>query len=154
MISAVNVPAVVLDQARAFFENCGINGSEGTAMIKAGPAGVSLVIPDQTPVRTQHGVSVEVTRAGQMNLALALGKDELYVSRIHSHPGEAFHSPTDDANPALTYDGALSIVVPFFGLGLRRGFDACAVYRLETQRWRALSPGPQRSRWITIVDPT
>ena len=70
--------------------------------------------------------------------AAALG--QLYLARVHSHPGEAFHSATDDANPALTHTGALSIVVAYFGLGLRHGLDACAVYRLDEGRWRAL-PG-------------
>ena len=154
MSGSLCIPTVVLEQAGEFFEDCGTHGFEGTAMIKAGPAGSSLVIPEQTPTGTQYGVSVEVTRTGQMQLALALGPEDLYVSRIHSHPGEAFHSKTDDANPALTYDGALSIVVPFFGLGLRRGLDACAVFRLELGRWRPLRPGPERARWITNVDST
>lgn len=93
------------------------------------------------------GVSVEVTRKGQMELVLALGAGELCVARIHSHPYEAFHSPADDANPALTHEGALSIVVPYFGLGLRRELDACAVLRREEGRWRDLPVG-MRDRWI------
>lgn len=146
------IPASVLEEARHFFEDCGSRGYEGTAMIKNGPRGSRLVIPDQRHVRTRVGVSVEVTREGQMKLALALDADELYVSRIHSHPDEAFHSPTDDANPALTYDGALSIVVPFYGLGLRHGLDACAVYRLERGGWRPLTPGVDREKWVTTLD--
>ena len=71
-----------------------------------------------------------------------------YVARIHSHPVEAFHSATDDANPALTHDGALSIVVPFFGLGLRHGLDSCAVYRLLGGRWIEIPAGALRN---TIV---
>ena len=146
------IAATVLDEARNFFEECGSVGNEGTAMIKTGPRGTALVIPDQRPVRTQHGVAVEVTRAGQMQLATALDADELYASRIHSHPDEAFHSQADDVNPALTYDGALSIVVPFYGLGLRHGLDACAVYRLEHGRWHPLAPGADRHQWVTTLD--
>src|SRR5271157_1888480 len=121
------ISSAILDQARSFFEERGSVGCEGTAMI-AGEAGVAtqLVIPDQRA----HPIprcSVEVTRDGKSELAAALGPKEMYVSRIHSHPGLAFHSPADDANPAITYPGALSIVVPFFGLGLRNGLDACAV---------------------------
>lgn len=137
----------VLVHARVYFEDCGAHGNEGTAMIKAGPSGVALVVPDQVPRRGSRGMSVEVTRKGQMDLALALEADELYVARIHSHPYEAFHSPADDANPALTHEGALSIVVPFFGLGLRRGLDACAVLRREGGRWRDLPVGA-RDRWV------
>jgi hypothetical protein len=93
-------------------------------------------------------VSVEVTRRGQLQLATALRPDELYVARIHSHPGEAFHSRADDANPALSHVGALSVVVPYFGLGLRRGLAACAVLRFDGARWQPLPTGPLRDRWI------
>ena len=83
-----------------------------------------------------------------MDLALALGHDELYVARIHSHPGDAFHFPADDANPVISFEGGLSIVVPFFGLGLRRGLDACAVYLFHEGQWVELEPGSDRDRWI------
>src|SRR5271165_7512417 len=62
-----------------------------------------------------------------------------YLARVHNHPVAAFHSRTDDANPALSHEGAISIVVPYFGLGLRRGLAACAVYRL-TAGTRPVSP--------------
>jgi hypothetical protein len=78
---------------------------------------------------------VEVTSAGKRELALALGRDERWLARIHSHPFEAFHSTTDDANPGLTAEGAISIVVPYFGLGLRRGLDACALFQRRLGRW-------------------
>jgi hypothetical protein len=68
-----------------------------------------------------------------VQLAAVLGRGERYLVRAHSHPGNAFHSDTDDRNPALTFIGALSIVAPFFGLGLRHGLDACAVLRLTAQ---------------------
>lgn len=143
------LPADLLTAARTFFENCGTRGHEGTVMIKNGPRVPALVVPDQQPWRGPTGaVLVEVTRRGQIQLALALGPDDLYVARIHSHPAEAFHSPADDVNPVLTHEGALSIVVPFFGLGLRLGLDACAVLRREDGRWRSLPAGPERDRWI------
>lgn len=144
-MSALVLPARLLADAQVFFEERGARGHEGTAMIKSGPRGPALVVPQQRPWRSVGGgVSVEVTRAGQIELAVALEPDELYVARIHSHPAEAFHSPADDANPVLTHEGALSIVVPFFGLGLRLGLDACAVLRREAGRWRSLPPGDER----------
>ena len=138
----------VLEDARNFFEDRGTFGLEGTAMMKAG-ASLDLVVPRQNARRDAHGhVSVEVTPEGQMDLALALGAEDLYVARIHSHPGDAFHSSTDDANPVICFEGAVSIVVPFFGLGLRRGLDACAVYLFHHGQWIELEPGPGRDRWI------
>lgn len=141
------VPRGVLEAARAFFEDQGSLGLEGTAMI-AGSDHPRLVIPDQKAVRTGHGASVELTAKGLFDLATALTGSERFVARIHSHPAEAFHSPTDDRNPVITFDGALSIVVPFFGLGLRHGLDSCAVYLRTDGRWHSLHAGDQRDRRV------
>ena len=138
----------VLEEARLFFEDRGTFGLEGTAMIKAG-SDVELVVPRQNARRDAYGhVNVEVPREGQMDLARALGDDEIHVARIHSHPGDAFHSAADDANPVISFEGAISIVVPFFGLGLRRGLDACAVYLFQGGRWVDLPAGADRDRWV------
>lgn len=138
----------VLDEARHFFEDRGSGGHEGTAMIAEAAAAVRLVIPDQ-----RGGVApncwVEVTDKGKLELAAALGIDERYVARIHSHPMDAFHSVTDDANPAITQEGALSIVVPYFGLGLRRGLDVCAIYRRSSGHWREL-PARDREQFVVV----
>jgi hypothetical protein len=140
-----------LEHARAFFEDQGAIGCEGTAMIAASMdrAAERLIVPDQVSTPAPR-CSVEVTARGKLELAAALDVDERLVARIHSHPGGAFHSPTDDANPALTFEGALSIVVPFFGLGLRRGLDACAIYQLAARRWVPIPPGPCRDRMVRV----
>jgi hypothetical protein len=104
----------VLEAARAFFEEQGTQGLEGTALVAAldgGPAD-RLVVPTQQASRADGGCWVEVPLAGKLECAAALRPGERYVARIHSHPGEAFHSAADDRNPALTHQGALSIV-PF-----------------------------------------
>lgn len=146
--AALVLTSKVLQDARTFFEDRGTFGLEGTAMIKKG-TDLELVIPRQNALRDTYGnVNVEVPREGQMGLALALGPDELYVARIHSHPGDAFHSAADDANPVISFEGGISIVVPFFGLGLRRGLDACAVYHFCDGSWGELEAGPDRDRWI------
>lgn len=142
----------VLQDARTFFEDRGTFGLEGTAMIKTG-TGLELVVPQQNAHRDNYGhVNVEVPREGQMDLALALGPDDLYGARIHSHPGDAFHSAADDANPVISFEGGISIVVPFFGLGLRRGLDACAVYLFHDGYWVELKAGPDRDRWIVTEE--
>jgi len=144
----------VLQDARTFFEDRGTFGLEGTAMIKKGN-GLELVVPRQNAHRDTYGqVNVEVPRGGQMDLALALGPDDLYVARIHSHPGDAFHSAADDANPVISFEGGISIVVPFFGLSLRRGLDACAVYHFHDGSWVELKAGPDRDRWIVAEEPS
>ena len=133
------IPGSVLADTGAFLEDRGALGREGTALLVADHAGLvgRVVIPDQ--VAGEYPRSwVEVTEAGKLQLAAQLRIGEVYASRIHSHPGDEPHSMTDDVNPAITFEGALSIVVPFFGLALRRGLDACLVYRLSNGHWREL----------------
>lgn len=138
-----------LDRAHEFFTERGSHGCEGTAMVAADARSTRLVIPDQTasPVPC---CTVEVTREGKLGLAAELRDQEIYVARIHSHPGLAFHSPTDNANPALTFNGALSIVVPYFGLGLRHGLDACAVLQRLNGAWIDVPPGPWREALVAV----
>lgn len=142
MSAPLAISAAALEQARIFFEQQGAHGFEGTAMLAGSAvAGVTrCVIPDQRPYRIGRGVGVEVTEKGKLELAAALGLDERYLARIHSHPDEAFHSHVDDRNPGLTADGALSIVVPFFGLGLRRGLSACALFVYRGGTWHDVAP--------------
>lgn len=132
----------VLDGVRAFMEERGSYGLEATAMLAGTTSGAMtrVVIPDQVGHRSRYGVAVEVTAEGKRQLASALTLSERWLARIHSHPGEAFHSETDDANPAITAQGSLSIVVPFFGLGLRRGIDSCAVFVFDCGDWKPVAP--------------
>lgn len=153
----VSLTSRVLDDAAQFFMDQGSQGYEGTGLIACRPyddrwISARFVAPDQVAHRRNGGCAVEVTEQGKNELLTALKAGERYLVRIHSHPGEAFHSVTDDRNPALTHAGALSIVVPFFGLGLRRGLDACAVLRLSDSRWRSVAPGPARDQWVTISE--
>jgi Prokaryotic homologs of the JAB domain len=146
------VTAPVLEAAREFFEDRGSHGWEGTGMLacRSDSSGWwvtdRFVAPDQQAQHVGSGRWVEVTDAGKRQLAIELQPGELFVARIHSHPGTAFHSDTDDRNPALTFNGALSIVVPYFGLGLRHGLDSCAVFRLDAGRWNQL--GNDRALWV------
>ncbi len=131
------IPASVLTDVRTFMEDRGAHGLEAAAMLAGGSDGhiTRAVIPHQVGHRSELGVAVEVTQRGKLELVSALGIHERWIARIHSHPYNAFHSSTDDRNPALTAEGSLSIVVPFFGLGLRDGIGACAVFVLQSGRW-------------------
>jgi hypothetical protein len=148
----VHIPKGLFAEARLFFEGRGSFGYEGTAMIAARNPGRAdkLVIPDQ--IAGDRGSWVEVTDKGKLELAAALRDGSIYVSRIHSHALEAFHSMVDDRNPILTYPGALSIVVPYYGLGLRHGLGACAVFQLRDHNWVELKPGSKRDSVVIEID--
>ncbi len=151
-MTVLHIPKGLFEEARHFFEDRGSFGYEGTAMIAARTPGRAdkLVIPDQ--IAGDRGSWVEVTDKGKLELAAALRDGSIYVSRIHSHALEAFHSPVDDRNPILTYPGALSIVVPYYGLGLRRGLGACAVFELREHNWIELKPGGKRDSVVIELD--
>lgn len=138
----VTIRRETLEAARIFFEDRGSLGLEGTAMLAGREGGgiTRCVIPDQLGHRTSLGVAVEITPLGKQQLAGALSLAERWFARIHSHPDEAFHSSTDDKNPILTAEGSLSIVVPFFGLGLRHGLEACAVCVFLDGEWIPIAP--------------
>lgn len=146
------VTAQALIAASEFLESAGALGREGTGMLAGylGSGGTRIdrfFAPDQR-AGPYPRCWVEVTRTGKNQLATVLGPGERWLARIHSHPGEAFHSSTDDANPGLTAEGALSIVVPYFGLALRNGLDACAILVRRGGRW-VLSSVPELGIEIT-----
>jgi hypothetical protein len=56
--------------------------------------------------------------------------------QIHTHPGRAFHSATDDAWPIIHTQGFLSLVIPQFGKG-PVGFTGAYLAELdETRGWK------------------
>jgi proteasome lid subunit RPN8/RPN11 len=108
--------------------------SEDTFEIK------NTIIPNQKTYNREGGLLYIVgeEELHRINLWLYENKQTL-ISQIHSHPGEAYHSSTDDSFPIIARMGALSIVVPEFGL---RAFalEDWAVYRLfPHEGWVELS---------------
>ena len=142
---------ILTDLGRLFLAN-GRHERETSAMLLAGPNGtvIRAVVPDQRASPAPH-CWVEVTERGKLDLAAALSSQATYVARIHSHPRDAYHSPTDDANPSLCHPGALSVVAPYFGETLHRGLDTCAVFRRHNRNWVKLAAGPERERHVRCV---
>ena len=59
--------------------------------------------------------------------------------QVHTHPGEAFHSQTDDAYPLLHQVGFLSLVIPDFALG-PVGFDQAYLTEIQPDGdWQQLA---------------
>lgn len=147
----MKISQVVLCDLEATFALAGQTQCEGSAMLIADRSGrvKRAVVPDQV-ANPAPACWVQVTTKGKLQLAAALGHDEIYVARIHSHPGAAFHSETDDANPALNHEGALSLVAPDFGAGLASGLERCAVYLRTGGAWLELPCGPERDRRVVV----
>jgi hypothetical protein len=59
--------------------------------------------------------------------------------QVHTHPTEAFHSPTDDAFPIIHKPGFLSLVIPNFGLG-PIGFNEAFLTEIQPDgRWQQVA---------------
>lgn len=96
-------------------------------------------VPRQVSYKLDTGLCVRVDgpELHRLNVWLYEARQVVGV-QIHSHPGDAYHSETDDAYPIATLDGSLSIVLPSFGCD---GFGSpeIAAYRLERGGWRTLA---------------
>jgi hypothetical protein len=124
---------------------------------QSGPSGkdfivTQAVIPAQRHIRSSDGVCVCIgaDELHRLNVWLFRNKVTL-LAQIHSHPGRAYHSDTDDENAVATAVGCLSLVVPDFA---RAPFSLprTAVYRLDHgARWRAVDAVAAR-RLIELVD--
>lgn len=69
-----------------------------------------------------------------------LAKDGLSVRiQVHTHPGEAFHSFTDDEYPLVHTAGFLSLVIPDFALG-QIGFERAYLTEIQPDgSWREVA---------------
>ena len=71
------------------------------------------------------------------------------IAQIHSHPGRAYHSSTDDEFAVATTVGCFSLVVPDFATGSFE-IDRLASYRLDASGvWREVPPS-RAARTIVI----
>jgi len=134
-LTQVVVPVSLADFANEHLRRVGRDGYEGFALW----AGVreeevfhvtECIIPAQSGLRYENGVCVRVEGDELFRLSVHLFEAGLQlVAQLHSHPGSAYHSDTDDTFPIATTAGAFSLVVPDFACA-PFALDRCAVYRL------------------------
>lgn len=95
-------------------------------------------VPNQSSSREDSELLVHVKGPALFKLNRWLFEHrQVLAAQIHTHPGRAYHSDTDNAFPIVTTLGGLSIVLPDFAAG---GFDASGVvgYRLDQRGWNPL----------------
>ena len=145
-ISSINIPSRCLEEVYTHLRKVGIKRFEGVALWAGAPAGESsfdittTIIPNQTSYNHENGLlyTVDGDELYKINVWLYQNKLTL-MSQIHSHPGAAYHSDTDDAFPIIAVNGGLSIVIPNFGFD-ELSIDTWAVYRLIPDKgWLELS---------------
>ena len=156
-VRTVSVPRRCVGTAHEHLRSVGRAGHEGMALWAGTISGEHFhvshaVVPAQRHIRTKDGVCVAVGPEELHRLNVWLFKHRLTLgAQIHSHPGRAYHSETDDEYAVATAVGCFSLVVPNFA---REPFDLArtATYRLDAKgRWSEV-PSREVARVIKITD--
>lgn len=102
----------------------------------------SALVPAQTATSTRDGLLVVVEGDALFAVNRRLyERSELLVGQVHTHPGHAYHSETDDDFPLVTLTGGVSLVVHDFARHGMRQRDQWAWYRLrDLGQWERLDP--------------
>ncbi|WP_317898932.1 hypothetical protein [Aurantibacillus circumpalustris] len=143
--------AETLKEAYAFLREVGTKSYEAVALFAGeveGNVGIikKVICPEQTSSRSELGLlySVEGEELHRINIQLYKNKLVL-LAQIHTHPGRAYHSETDDEFPIISTLGGLSIVVPNFASDELNHLN-WAYYRLSvTAMWDELSQNEIRN---------
>jgi len=142
-------PAVIATTLRVL-QQFGTHGCEGLVLwvgeVTEGQARITrAVVPDQRPIKSEEGVGYFIDSHVLFELNQRLSETGLrLIAQVHSHPGEAYHSETDDRYAIVTADGGLSLVVPDFG-NAPADPTLWAVYRLSSGNWHELDIVQARS---------
>lgn len=156
-IETIYLPKKLAVTAIEALFSAGRRGVEGVALW-AGKSDGKCFHVEKTIVPRQEAGSVEdgliyVVEGDELHrIALDLydNKQQL-IAQIHSHPGAAYHSKTDDMYPIVTVLGGVSVVVPNFARG---GVNLLewAVYRLLPDTNWTEQDTKQKTMLIKIID--
>lgn len=110
------------------------------------------VVPVQRPGTTPHGVYVHIAGAELSRVQFDnFDRGERSIAQLHTHPSaDVRMSDLDRQWEVVTHDGALSIIVPWYGDYGLAGFPGVNVYEREGQTWRLWS-ADETSRRLRIV---
>ena len=133
---ALRLAASILASSFQIFQNCG-RGECECAVFWTGPAGDDMVDGLEHPIhkRSPYGYVVDSDWITALWKNLAASRRSV-KAQVHTHPGEAFHSATDDHWPIISEAGFISIVIPDFAAGAP-SFDRAWVGRLRADgQWQ------------------
>jgi hypothetical protein len=112
------------------FRNCGCGRNECQALWVGPIADPELVSHLVHPVHDASPVGFQLEEQWLTAFWLRMAREALCVRvQVHTHPGSAYHSATDDAYPIVHSPGFLSLVIPRFATG-PVGFDGAYLTRI------------------------
>lgn len=137
---SVDLPRGVLRRTFDFLAEHGMRGLESHALWAGTFSKERFAVSDAVfPEQVRSPVSYEIPEDEEFLVNRQLNKRGLVaMCQVHTHPGRAFHSHTDDSGSALALPGSLSVVVPDYGAAGTDCPRAWAVYELAGRRWRRL----------------
>jgi len=121
---------------------------DGPRPSRDGPAvATTLVLPDATNGVGHYAISADaMSQAGRHLRRFGL----LRLAQMHSHPSSwTGHSAYDDEMAYSRRDGALSIVVPYYG-ACAPGLAGCGVHVHDRDGWRQLTGAELASRIVIV----
>lgn len=132
----------VLERTFKHFRECGAAGRECQVLWISPWAEVSRIAEAVHVQHRSHAFGFEVESEWLNGFWLELASRKMGVRvQVHTHPGRAFHSETDDKFPIVHVPGFLSLVIPSFGRG-QIGFDGAYLARLtERGEWQRADVG-------------
>jgi hypothetical protein len=143
------------DDTRTLLRHSGEQGFEAVvlwtgALLDPWTARVADAIrPRQVAYRSNDGCAVEILPEDIGDVVASLPSDRFVLARVHTHPGAAYHSPTDDRNLLIAHPGAISVVVPDFAAA-PLDLTACSVNELQPNgTWQELDPAAVALRFRT-----
>lgn len=110
------------------------------------------VIPAQTPGETPDGVYVHIAGAELQRIQIDnYRRKERSVVQLHTHPGaDVRMSSLDRKWEVVRHVGALSIIVPFYGLRGLSLLDGANIYEREVEDWRLWSRQETAERLVML----
>lgn len=127
----------VLEETFRHFRACGRGHSECQALWLSSWSQPDLITKVVHPKHDAHFGGFVLDDAWLSAFWLELGESNMGIRvQVHTHPGESFHSPTDDEFPIIHSIGFLSLVIPNFGLG-PIGFEDAYLTKIQPDgRWQ------------------
>jgi hypothetical protein len=83
----------------------------------------------------------------RMRILSEIARDGGFILiQLHTHPRQAFHSQADDRMAITKHTGALSVVIPDFGMHWTGSLSETAIFIHQgAARWRKLAPAEVQS---------
>ena len=148
----LRIPTTVVTETLNALQESGSRRHEGIVIWLGHRFGDDTeVIEPHHPVHVARIDMFHIPPAGMRKLQERLRQSRMFVvAQVHSHPAKAFHSEADDRWAIVRHVGALSLVLPDFGLKTTPAsfLQDVKVFRLnEANSWLEVPHAEVKSTW-------